>query len=106
MATTHATSMTRREWVERAERRLDEWDAAVGRLEARTAEAGGRVGSELHGQLRAAKESLRKAHASYSRAKDAANEAWETVNEEIGTAWDANREALERSVNAVRSALP
>jgi len=106
VATTHATSMTRREWVERAERRLDEWDAAVGRLEAKTAEVEDRAGAELHEQLRAAKESLRKAHASYSRAKDAASEAWETVNEEIGTAWDANKEALERSVDAVRSALP
>lgn len=106
MATTHATLMTRDEWVERAERRLDEWDAAVGRLEAKTAEVEGRASDELHEKLQAAQDSLRKAHANYSRAKTAANETWETVSEEIGTAWDANKEALERSVDAVRSALP
>lgn len=106
MATTHATLMTRNEWIERAERRLDEWDAAVGRLEAKAAEVEGRAGTELHNELQAAKESLRKAHASYSRAKTAASDAWEAVNEEIGIAWDVNKEALERSVDAVRSALP
>jgi len=96
---------TRKEWIETTKTKLDEMDSALTGLEKRAADARDRTADELDNRIEATRRGLTAAQERWASVKGSAAEAWDGVSEEVGTAWEANRVALERSIDEIRSAV-
>lgn len=97
--------ITRREWLEISKRKLDEWDEAMQRLEARAADERPDAEGEAEPELSAAKQRLRDTHEYWSKVRRDTGEVWDSINEEVADAWETNQQALEKSMDEARNAL-
>jgi chromosome segregation ATPase len=96
---------TRKDWIEATKHKLDELDAGLTLLESRLDQARSEVQDELRTRVASARQGLTAARERWSRATDTASDAWDQVSEEIGTAWELNKVALERSISEIRAAM-
>ena len=106
MFTTETTEKnSRRAWIEGAKATLDRWDDTLAEIEAKVESSRDDVRADLRARLEAARTKAADAKKKWEAVRDETGDVLDSVREEVSTAWDANKTAMERSLEEIRSAL-
>ncbi len=80
---------SRDEYLEKFKAKLDEWNADIDKLEARTREAQADVQAQYESQLKALREMRDDALEQYSQMQNVAVDAWDAMVQGTEKAWQA-----------------
>ena len=100
---THALPYS--DWIEETKKKLDSLDETLTDFERRTRELRDDTAADLRARTVSARVTLDEWKGRWSEAKHTASSVWETVGEEIGTAWEAAKVGLDRSLEEIEEGL-